>query len=306
MHEDCDAPFLSHQERLELVNQCDQHNFGVTLAASCLPRSLQNTNIADNRRALPLFADDNNNARSAGSSATSSDKYKPGRKGATSSHQQHSSMSTLQDLSGMLQLGSIQCVSKPPGDMNRYTDNNSLALGQKQDSQRVSGAMKNTSRSWESMSETTTLNTDQKQKSGGGLKIYAQQGNNTESTITKLFDGGLNHQHGETTTKRYTDSSQTPNAKCGDDVDAELRHHGGSTLPARLSTRPKGKTLVTKDGKGAKQQAANAGVREKQRLESLMTCFLFLKRLQLHHFLLRHLVESVSKPVCRNLSTQKY
>ena len=260
MYEDCDAPFLSHQERLELVNQCDEHNLGVTLAASCLPRSLQNIDIADNRRALPLFADDNNNARSAGSSATSSDKYKPGRKGATSSHQQHSSMSTLQDLSGMLQLGSIQCVSKPPGDMNRYTDNNSLALGQKQDSQRMSDAMKNTSRSRDSMSETTTLNTDQKQKSGGG-----QQGNKTESTTTKLFDSGLKYQNGETTKKRYTDSSQTPNAKCGDDVDAELRYHGGSTLAARLSTRPKGKTLVTKDGKGAKQQAPDASVRENQR-----------------------------------------
>ena len=262
MHEDCDAPFLSHQERLELVNQCDEHKLGVTLAASCLPRSLQNIDIADNRRALPLFADDNNNARSAGSSATSSDKYKPGRKGATSSHQQHSSMSTLQDLSGMLQLGPIQCVPKPPGDMKRYTDNNSLALGRKQDSQRVSDAMKNTSGSQGSMSETTTFNTDQKQKSGGG-----QQGNKAESTTTKLFDGGLKHQNGETTKKRYTDSSQTPNAKCGDDVDAELRHHGGSTLAARLSTRPKGRTLITKDGKGAKQQAPNAGVRENQRLE---------------------------------------
>ena len=265
MHEDCDAPFLSHQERLELVNQCDKHNLGVTLAASCLPRSLQNIDIADSRRALPLFADDNNNARSAGSSATSSDKYKPGRKGASSSHQQHSSMSTLQDLSGMLQLGSIQCVSKPPGDMNRYTDNNSLALGQKQDSQRVSCAMKNTSRSRESLSETTTYNTDQKQKSGSRQKENEPQENKTESTITKLFDGGLKHQNGETTKKKYTDSSQTPNAMSGDDVDAELRYHGGSTLAARLSTRPKGKTVVTKDSKGAKQQAPNAGVRENQR-----------------------------------------
>ena len=168
----------------------------------------------------------------------------------------------------MLQLGSIQCVSKPPGDMNRYTDNNSLALGQKQDSQRVSDAMKKTSGSQGSMSETTTLNTDQKQKSGGG-----QQGNKTESTTSNLFDGSLKNQNGDTTKKRYTDSSQTPDRNNGDDVDAELRYHGGSTLAARLSTRPKGKTLVTKDGKGAKQQALNAGVREKQRLESLMTCF---------------------------------